>query len=296
MIENEFLALRPQLLALAYRMLGSVADSEDVVQNAWLRFAKSGDAEIEFPKAYFRKIVTRLCLDQLKSARHKREQYIGTWLPEPVDTGSETSFINVENDIDISYAIMLTLEQLSPLERAAYLLHDLFEMGFAEIAEILERDVATCRKLASRARSHLAKREKRFAATEQAFERLINAFLHATKTGDVSGLTAQLADDIKYYSDGGGKVIAALNIISGANSVARMLLNLAVKHRFSENMTLRMRSINGQMALTFINEHDDLQPFCFDLNDKGEIANFYTMRNPDKLVILGQRKGSPKLT
>lgn len=283
--EAIFVSLRPRLMALAYRMLGSVADSEDIVQEAWLRFAKAKD-EVEYPKAYFTKIVMRLCLDQLKSARKKREQYIGTWLPEPVDARQEISTLAVENGIDISYAIMLTLEQLSPFERAAYLLHDLFDLSFDEIAITLERSPSACRKLASRARGQLAKREKRFAPTEATFEKLITAFLTASQTGDLSDLQAQLADDVKYYADGGGKITAALNIVSGAQAVAKMLIGFAKKEKFDAATSLRLAIINGQAALMLTNADSSLQPICIDVNEDGAIADIYTVRNPDKLKLL----------
>lgn len=286
MVENDFLKLRPRLLGLAYRMLGSVADSEDIVQDAWLRFAKSTTNEVEFPTTYFTKIVTRLCLDELKSVRHKREQYIGTWLPEPVDIKNEFAIRAVEDDIDISYALMLTLEQLTPLERAAYLLHDLFDLSFDEIAEVLERTAPSCRKLASRARQHLAKREKRFEPTENTFERLMQAFLIASKNGDLAPLQNLLADDIKYYADGGGKALAALNIIQGAKSVAKMLNGLAKKHNLLGGKIMPAL-INGQAALMFLNEDNIMQPISIDLNEDGQIAAIYTVRNPDKLTRLG---------
>lgn len=286
MVEDDFLKLRPRLLGLAYRMLGSVADSEDIVQDAWLRFAKSTTSEVEFPITYFTKIVTRLCLDELKSARHKREQYIGTWLPEPVDIKNEFAIKAVEDDIDISFALMLTLEQLTPLERAAYLLHDLFDFSFDEIAEVLERTAASCRKLASRARQHLAKREKRFEPTENTFETLMQAFLMASKNGDLTPLQNLLAEDIKYYADGGGKALAALNVISGAKSVAKMLNGLAKKHNLLDGKIMPSL-INGQAALMFLNEDNIMQPISIDLNENGQIASIYTVRNPDKLSRFG---------
>lgn len=287
MVENEFLKLRPKLFGLAYRMLGSVADSEDIVQDAWLRYAKTGADEIEFPQAYFRKIVTRLCLDTLKSARHKREQYIGTWLPEPVDARHEIALNAVEDGIDISFAIMLTLEQLSPLERAAYLLHDLFDMEFDEIAKVLERNVATCRKLASRARQHLAAREKRFAPNESSFEGLLQAFLVASKTGDLNPLQNLLADDIKYYADGGGKILVALNVVSGAKSIAKMLTSLAKKNDFFSGNLILPTMMNGQLALVIKYPDGVLQPIAIDLNQNGKITAIYTVRNPDKLLRFG---------
>lgn len=283
-IEVDFLNVRPHLLGLAYRMLGSMADSEDIVQEVWVRYGNAGMTEIEFPKAYFTKIATRLCLDQLKSARHKREQYIGTWLPEPVATSIEFSAEQVEYQIDISYAIMLTLEQLTPLERAAYLLHDLFELSFDEIGEVLEKNAANCRKLASRARQHLATREKRFEPNESGFEALMKAFFKASKTGDISDLQAQLAEDVKYYADGGGKILAAHNVITGANSVARMLISLVKKNNLTDMDGMRPALINGQVGICYIDESGLLQPVSIDLNEAGQIANIYMVRNPDKLT------------
>lgn len=285
--EQAFIKLRPRLMALAYRMLGNISDSEDIVQETWLRFAKIGGTDVEYPTAYFTKIATRLCLDQLKSARHKREKYIGTWLPEPVDEKYEFAVEAVENNIDISYAIMLTLEQLTPLERAAYLLHDLFEIGFDEIAEVLERNVSTCRKLASRARQHLAKREKRFASNQATFEKLLAAFSIGSQTGDLSALRAQLAEDVKYYADGGGKISAALNVILGSKSVAKMIIGLAKKNDFINENQIQFGLINGQMGMILIDKDGAAQPICFDLNEDGKIAAIYSIRNPDKLLRFG---------
>lgn len=286
-VEKIFLSLRPRLMALAYRMLGNVADGEDIVQEAWLRFAKSSVGEIEYPAAYFTKITMRLCLDQLKSARHKREQYIGTWLPEPVDSSYEFALQAVEDNIDISYAIMLTLEQLTPLERAAYLLHDLFDIGFDDIGDVLERSAATCRKLASRARQHLAARQKRFAPKQANFESLMRAFLTASQTGDLSELQAQLAADVKYYADGGGKINAALRVVLGAKSVAKMIVSLAQKNNITGGDQIGFGLINGHAGMILTYPDGSVEPLCFDVDEWGKIAAIYIVRNPDKLLRFG---------
>lgn len=193
-----------------------------------------------------------------------------------------------EENLDISYAIMMVLEQLSPLERAAYLLHDLFDISFDEIATVIERTPATCRKLASRARKQLDNREKRFEPSQEVLSILIAAFFECHQTGNIRTLTKQLAADIKFHSDGGGKVSAALNTIHGAENVARLLLGLARKNDINDGQSIEFSNINGHISLLLRDNENQYQPICFDLNDQGQITTIYTVRNPDKLTGFGQ--------
>jgi len=191
--------LRPTLVRIAYRMLGSVADAEDVVQDAFLRWLATDRAAVRVPGAFLRRVVTRLCLDQLKSARHSRETYIGPWLPEPIVADEE------EVD-DVTLPLMLALERLSPLERAAFLLHDVFGVSFDEIAETVDRDPAACRQLASRARTHVRAARPRFDMPRERGMEIAEAFFAASRSGDMTALGALLAADVTLHADGGGKV------------------------------------------------------------------------------------------
>lgn len=284
--DQVFLNVRGKLIRLAYRMLGSGADAEDVVQEAWIRWSSAGRPDLEAPLAYFSKIVTRICLDHFRKASTKREQYVGVWLPEPI--AADWSLREIEkNDyeaLDISYALMMVLERLSPLERAAYLLHDLFEVPFSEIGQILERTPATCRKLATRARRNIEMSDKRHDPVQSDLDKLLNAFRMAHQTGDLSPLKDLLSEEVIYYNDGGGKVSAALNPIYGNDKVVRFMLGLANKFNLFTKSEMRVKHVNGSPALIIRDQGDNLQTFVFDLDEKGQIAAFYSVRNPDKLT------------
>ena len=221
---------RRHLMALAYRMLGSLAEAEDAVQETYLRWHRTDRARVNDPRAFLSRIVTRCCLDQLRSARSRRETYVGPWLPEPVlehagldaDTASEYAH-------DLSVALLLTLERLSPLERAAFLLHDVFEVDYGEIAATLGRTEATCRQLAARGRAQIQASRPRFQPSAEQSARLLEVFKQAAESGNSAGLAAYLAEDAVLLSDGGGKRTAALNPIRGAERIIRLLDGLAAR-------------------------------------------------------------------
>ena len=221
-----FAPLRPRLTRIAYRMLGSVAEAEDVVQDAYLRWHGTDRAAVSDAQAFLSKTVTRLCLDQLKSARVKRETYIGPWVPEPMIEPDET-----EEADDITLTLMMALERLSPLERAAFLLHDVFGQDFDEVAQTIDRDAAACRQLASRAREHVRAAKPRFPVSQQQGADIAKAFFDASRSGEVGPLQALLAKDVILYSDGGGKRLAALNPIYGDINVARFFAGVAPQGR-----------------------------------------------------------------
>lgn len=270
-----FAPLRPRLVRVAYRMLGSVAEAEDVVQDAYLRWHRTDRAVVRDAAGFLTQVVTRLCLDVLKSARMKRETYVGPWLPEPLIAPP----IEEEAD-DITLTLMLALERLSPLERAAFLLHDVFGLGFDEIARTLDRDPAACRQLATRARGHVREARPRFPVTEQRGLAIAGAFFEAARSGDVAALTALLADDVVFTGDGGGKRLAALNPIRGAGRVARFFAGVARKSG-SVSRLLAIHPIDGLPGFV-TQERDGPQTTALAIEDD-RVAAIYVVRNPDKL-------------
>jgi RNA polymerase sigma-70 factor (ECF subfamily) len=283
---------RPLLFSIAYRMLGSVMDAEDVVQDAFLRWQGAPDAEIESPKAYLSTIVTRLCLDHLRSARVQREQYVGPWLPEPLVTEeapdvAETSALHES----LSMAFLVLLESLTPLERAVFLLHDVFAYDYAEIARIVGKSEANCRQLGHRARDYVAARRPRFDPSVEQQERLTRQFLQACTTGDLPTLVATLADDITLWSDGGGKVRAAPRPIHGADAVGRFVLGILRKA--PPELETRPARVNGQPGLVSYVDGEPIGVLLFDIADD-LIRALRLVVNPDKLEHLaGPSAGGP---
>jgi RNA polymerase sigma-70 factor (ECF subfamily) len=274
-----FTTRRPRLQRIAYRMLGSVAEAEDVVQDAWLRWhqlAQERDREpVVEPEAWLVRTVTRLCLDVLKSSRVKRETYIGPWLPEP--------FVDPEDESDdITLPLMLAMERLSPLERAAFLLHDVFELDFNEVGEAIGRESAAARQLASRARSHVQDARPRFPVSREEQDRIAGAFFAATRNGDLGQLKQLLADNVVFYGDGGGKRNATVNPIYGPDKVARLLGALVEKAGWNTVEVLRETRIGGLPGR--ITMENDALPQAMALEiDGGRIVAIYVTRNPDKL-------------
>jgi RNA polymerase sigma-70 factor, ECF subfamily len=272
--------LRPKLIRVAYRMLGSVVDAEDMVQEAFLRWLDADRDAVREPEAYLRRVVTRLCLDHLKSARHRRETYIGPWLPEPVVEAAED-----EID-DVTLPLMMALERLSPLERAAFLLHDVFGVSFEEIAETIGREPATCRQLASRARTHVRAARPRFQMPKERGLEIAAAFFAATRNGDMQELQSLLAADVTVYSDGGGKKPASLQPIIGIDNVVQLHTSLAAIFAKSMSRMLRYGFVNGLPGFVTIEQDGILQTTALQIED-GKIVAIYVMRNPDKLQHLG---------
>jgi RNA polymerase sigma-70 factor (ECF subfamily) len=274
---------RRRLTGLAYRMLGSLAEAEDIMQDAYLRWHKADRNTVADARAYLSSTVARLCLDHLKSARVRREQYVGPWLPEPIvdpsilapDTASELAD-------DLSVALMMTLERLSPLERAAFILHDVFDMDFDTIASVLDRNVAACRQLAARARAHVHDERPRFNASPEDAARLSDAFHQAVLSGNVAGLGQMLAADAVLYTDGGGKRTAALNPIRGSDKIMRFFAGIAQKGGLSTLATFRRLSLNGLPGFIFVDDEGAIETLALEIND-GRIAAIYAVRNPEKL-------------
>ena len=275
--ESLFSDLRPRLVRIAYRMLGSVADAEDVVQDAWLRWLAADKEEVREPTAFLRTIVTRLCLNQLKSARRRRETYIGPWLPEPIFDPEDADVAD-----DVTLPLMVALERLSPLERAAFLLHDVFGMTFDVVAEAIGREPATCRKLASRARSHIHEARPRFAIGKEEGLRFAEAFFTASRTGDMTALRGLLANDVVAYADGGGKVPATPEPLVGLEAVMARHVEMAVVFTEHPSNLIRYALIDGLPGFITIEGGGVVQTTALHI-EGGKIVGVYVTRNPDKL-------------
>lgn len=266
--------LRPKLMRVAYRMLGSVADAEDIVQEAFIRWMKADRSDVREPEAFLRRTVTRLCLDQLKSARRTRETYIGPWLPDPIVEEDEVE--------DVTLPLMLVLERLSPLERAAFLLHDVFGLAFEEVASAIGRDAATCRQLAHRARGHVREARPRFKVEKQRGLALAEAFFAASRNGDMKALGAMLAADVSLHADGGGKRPAAKKPIFGFDAVMKVHEYLAGFFRTNGSELVRAGFVNGLPGFVTREADGELSTTALEIED-GKVVAIYVMRNPDKL-------------
>jgi len=281
-----FEALRPRLARLAYRMLGSLAEAEDVVQSAWLRWHDVDLDGIATPAAYLSRIVTRLCLDQMKSARARHETYFGSWLPEPLVEETE----GVDAD-DLTLTLMMALERLSPLERAAFLLHDVFAVPLDEVATTLEREGPAVRQLAARARKHVRDARPRFPVAPDEGDRIAKAFFAATRSGDTDSLRALLAETVVAKSDGGGKVLAFPNAVVGADRVLRLIAGIARKFDGAGFRMLRPMRIDGLPGYVSIDRGGALQTTALEIED-GRITAIYITRNPEKLGHVARMLGA----
>ena len=285
---------RPRLLGLAYRMLGSMADAEDAVQETYVRWHRTDRDAVLEPRAFLMTTTTRICLDMLTSARARREEYIGPWLPEPVvDTVPLAPDSRTELAEDLSISLLLTLDRLSPLERAAFLLHDVFDFSFNEVASALERNEAACRQLAARARKHVRASRPRGVAAPPAqpgeinpkHARLISAFAAAIQSGDLRALTQLLARDARVVTDGGGKMKTGQHDINGADHVARFLVAGARKREgavWREDVTMRFATINGMPGIIVDGPERPVQTAAFEIEGDA-IRALYVVVNPDKL-------------
>jgi RNA polymerase sigma-70 factor, ECF subfamily len=275
-----FSTLRQRLLGIAYRMLGSASDAEDMLQETFIRWQQSSQVAIDSPEAFLVTIITRLCLNHLQSARVKREQYFGQWLPEPVFTASAAdSYLAFEMSDSISMAFLFLLERLTPLERAVFLLREVFEYEYAEISRIVEQSEVNCRQILRRARQHVRQERPRFVPSHQQQEELIERFLQASAQGDMDGLLSLLSKEIVVYADGGGKTTAVPNPVYGAWNVVRFLLGDLVR---------QVMQINGAPALVSYLHGRPYSVLCFNIAG-GEIRNIYIVSNPDKLTCLPGR-------
>lgn len=280
---------RARLFGIAYRMLGTRADAEDIVQEAYLRWHSAKRGEIETPEAWLTTVATRLSIDRLRKASVQRESYIGPWLPEPlIVDGSASPEARAEMDSDVSLAFMVMLERLSPLERAVFLLHDVFDLAHAEIANVVEKSEQAVRQIVSRARSRVRSGRARFEADENSRSSLIRKFISASYAGDAQTLLSIFADDVALTSDGGGQVNAAKRRIFGSKRLAN--LHTVAIGKYDGRLAAYLVTLNGEPGLL---EYADGVPFAataFSIVD-GRIAAFYRVMNPEKLAaFLGREK------
>lgn len=270
--------MRPRLLALAYRMLGSAVDAEDVVQDAYLRFQQTSG--IDAPEAWLVKATTRLCIDQLRKAK-RRAEYVGPWLPEPIpDTWEETAPDQVELSESLSMAFLVLLEALSPAERAAYLLREVFDYEFEEIAALLDKTAVNVRQLTARARKRLEQKERRFQPKAGQADELANRFFAACRAGDIHSIESLLSEEVVYYSDGGGNAPAAPKPLYGRYRIANLLsVVFRKRQRFC---VLTSNTVNGQPGIVFTHKGKAIQVLTF-AAEEGRVTRLYSVLNPDKL-------------
>jgi len=274
---GDFEPHRAFLVGLAYRMLGSVAEAEDAVQDAFLRWRELDRSAIAEPRAYLARVVSRLCLDRMKSASHRREQYVGMWLPDPVVAQPGHGLAD-----DLSVALLLALERLSPLERAAFLLHDVFDMDYSAVAEALESSETACRQLAARARAHVREDRPRYPADDAEARKLADAFVVAAGSGDVTGFARLLAEDAVFYADAGGKRRAALNPLVGKDRIVRFYEGLLSKDAGAFAATrVEPTTLNGLPGFVF-HTKDGIETMAIETAN-GLIVAIYNVRNPDKV-------------
>jgi RNA polymerase sigma-70 factor (ECF subfamily) len=279
-----FLQYRPLLLSIAYRMLGSMADAEDLVQETFIRWQASLEADVRSPRAYLVTILSRLCLHQLESARVQREQYVGPWLPEPVSTEAAADPLDAsELQESLSMAFLLVLERLTPVERAAFLLHDVFSYGYEELTAVLGRNEATCRQIVHRARRHVTENRPRFETAPELHERLLHEFVAAASSGNLERLIAVLADEVVLYSDGGGKANAALRPLHGALNVARFVLG-AVAKAVPNDVRVHIEAVNGQPSVVYRVPGGAAGCVVSVVISGARIGEILIVTNPDKLV------------
>ena len=282
-----FQALRPRLFSIAYRMLGTRADADDVVQDAWLRWHGSGQAQLAqlaSPEAWLVTVTPRLAIDRLRSRKAERETYIGWWLPEPLveleDVAQRTPESAAELASEVSFAFMLVLERLSPDERAAFLMRQVFDQDYADIAAMLNKSEASCRQMVHRAQTRVQQEKPRFEVARDTHRELLEQFMRAAASGDRAAMKAMMADDVQLVADGGGKVNSFLHVLHGAGRVAGVYWSL--EHQNPRQVAYRQARINGEAGLLRYvgGKLESAQSFIV---DDGRIVAVYIMRNPDKL-------------
>jgi len=276
---------RNLLFSVAYRMLGSHADAEDMLQETFLRWEHASEAEIRDPRAFLVTVITRLCINQSQSARVKREVYFGQWLPEPLLTKTAAESPSIpEIDESLSMAFLMLLERLTPIERAVFLLREVFDYDYSEVAQILGQSEVNCRKIFSRAKQHAMNDRPRFDVSPHEQQRLLQQFIEATSHGDMQGLLALLSEDVVLYTDGGGKANAVPNPVHGAEHIARFFME-APKKFMPKDAVRSFAEVNGQPGIVVHHEGKVFGVLTMDAGG-GQIRNVYIVSNPDKLAAL----------
>ncbi|HWO84015.1 MAG TPA: RNA polymerase sigma factor SigJ [Solirubrobacterales bacterium] len=280
-----FAACRPRLLGIAYGLLGELTEAEDIVQDAWLRWEQADDDAVRNPEAFLVTVTTRLALDRLRSARVRREAYVGPWLPEPLLTDPETPETKAIEAEQLSLALLGALERLNPLERAVLVLRDVFDLEYAEIADVLERTPAAARQIAKRARDHAGDTTRRRPVAEEERQRLANAFLLAAVSGDVEQIRELLAADAIMYTDGGGVVTAARKPIYGADKIARFMVGVQRKDAYPEDPVFTRVLVNGDPGVRMDSEsHGFLSIVAIEIGD-GAIQCVRFFNNPERFPV-----------
>ncbi len=277
--EDLFADYRPLLFTIAYQILGSATDAEDALQEGFLRWMRVDPTHIDDPRAYLAQIVTRQSLNQLRAAKRRREEYVGSWLPEPIRTTSDLGQ-DVELAESVSVAMMLVLETLGPDERAVFVLHDVFGYGHREIAGMIDKSDAAVRQIARRARSHVHARRKRFETDRETGREIVPAFLSAARNGDIQALMDLMSPEVVEISDGGGKAQAALRPVLGHDRVAHLVVGIAQRHM--ADMRVELSTFNGLPAALFLSEDRIDSVLMFEIADD-LVQAVYAIRNPDKL-------------
>jgi RNA polymerase sigma-70 factor, ECF subfamily len=274
---------RSLLFSVAYRMLGSLADAEDMLQETFIRWQQAPDEEIRSARAFLVTIISRLCINQLQSARVQREEYVGQWLPEPIITGPGSDPLEIIRiDESLSMAFLVMLERLTPVERAVFLLREVFEYEYSEIAAVLSQSEANCRQILSRAKHHVSAMRPRFKTSPEEKSDLLERFLKATTNGDMEGLVALLSSDVVLHADSGGKAIAVPNLIHGANNVARGILG-GMEKLVPKNLVQRLAQINGAAGFVSYLNGKPFSVLTMEV-DGGRIRAIYILTNPEKLA------------
>jgi RNA polymerase sigma-70 factor (ECF subfamily) len=276
---------RGLLFSIAYRMLGLVADAEDMLQDAFIRWQQASDSDIRSPKAFLITVVSRLCINHLQSARVQREEYIGQWLPEPLVTDSGSDPLELlRADESISMAFLVLLERLTPDERAVFLLHEVFDYGYPEIATVLGKTEANCRQILRRARGHVGAVRPRFEASRQEHDDLLETFFQATGKGEMAGMVALLSKDAVLHSDGGGRATALPNLIYGADNIARAIVHGLRKLVPMERVNSILQ-LNGRSGVVSYLNGKAYSVLTMEVSD-GRIRGIYVVTNPEKLAHL----------
>lgn len=286
---------RSLLFSVAYRMLGTVADAEDMLQETFIRWQQADEEEIRSPRAFLITIISRLCINHLQSARVRREEYVGQWLPEPIVTDPANDPLSIIRvDESLSMAFLILMERLTPVERAVFLLREVFEYEYAEIAAILGQSEVNCRQILRRSRQHVSAMRPRFKVSAQKKSELLERFLRATASGDINQLIAVLADDAVLHSDGGGKAIAVPNLVHGSDAVARAIVR-GMSKLVPKNLVRRMAQINGNPGVITYLEGRPFSVFTID-GTAEQIRAIYVVTNPEKLSHLPPLSGNRLLS